>query len=327
MSTSDFQWSDQAKQPPASGANRFVWSDEGQSKSNPAPNAGLAPPASPHIVMQPSYVGIAFHPEGSILNPMQPAESFALAHPEQQPILRDAAMVGAFPGGVPELIGAGVGGYAGDKSGRLLTKAAGGGATAQDIAGTVGGIVGGGLGASRLGGGIRGFIKPIVESLGETAPVASAPETILDATGENKPYAGERPPKPAKILDATGENRPFAGGLDEPRAPQPKKSPGQAGSMVQSILSPVESAQPPVEATSEATGAAQSTPAADLSPQAQTILGQLGKNVKTIRAQNAIEAAQPDELSRMLDDPDFLERSIEAVKRKKAAALKAQTIQ
>jgi len=46
------------------------------------------------------------------------------------------------------------------------------------------------------------------------------PGTILDATSENKPFAGgaDEPP-PQKILDATGENKPFAGGMDE-AAPQ-----------------------------------------------------------------------------------------------------------
>jgi len=39
---------------------------------------------------------------------------------------------------------------------------------------------------------------------------------VLDATGENKPFAGgaDEPP-PQKVLDATGENKPFAGGVDE----------------------------------------------------------------------------------------------------------------
>lgn len=42
----------------------------------------------------------------------------------------------------------------------------------------------------------------------------------LDATGENKPFAGELPPKVARPLDATGENRPFAGGMDEYTEPK-----------------------------------------------------------------------------------------------------------
>jgi hypothetical protein len=51
---------------------------------------------------------------------------------------------------------------------------------------------------------------------------------VLDATGENKPFAGgadEPTVKPAKELDATGENKPFAGGMDEPLPP---KKPAQS---------------------------------------------------------------------------------------------------
>ena len=94
----------------------------------------------------------------------------------------------------------------------------------------------------------------------------------LDATGKEFPdYAGEPPPKAAPILDATGENKPFAGGMDEFTAkpmrptvapsglspvqqsaalgaiPQPMRpayqppaaeTPGAAGSMVRSVVGP-----------------------------------------------------------------------------------------
>jgi hypothetical protein len=56
------------------------------------------------------------------------------------------------------------------------------------------------------------------EAATETAPAAGE----LDATGENKDFAGEPPPKPAKPLDATGENKPFAGGMDEYTPAKPK---------------------------------------------------------------------------------------------------------
>jgi hypothetical protein len=88
----------------------------------PAPNAGLAPPAGPSEIagtarkgqtspeaaatMRPSYLGQALHPEGDIQNPQQPAESFALAHPEEQGKLAAASAIGAAgstPAAIPAL--------------------------------------------------------------------------------------------------------------------------------------------------------------------------------------------------------------------------------
>ena len=57
------------------------------------------------------------------------------------------------------------------------------------------------------------------------AKVAAASDAVLDATGENKPYAGSLAPKAQPELDATGENKPFAGGMDEPLPP---KKPAQS---------------------------------------------------------------------------------------------------
>ena len=82
----------------------------------------------------------------------------------------------------------------------------------------------------------RSFAKPsISKRIGKRL---AAPETApeLDATGENKPYAGEPKPK-NEILDATAENKPFAGGMDE-YTPVPKKAPGAAGSMAESVTAP-----------------------------------------------------------------------------------------
>lgn len=62
------------------------------------PNAGLAPVAGgpkSQPQMQPSYLMHALQPEGDIQNPQQPAESFALAHPEERGNLLGAAAVGA----------------------------------------------------------------------------------------------------------------------------------------------------------------------------------------------------------------------------------------
>lgn len=59
-------------------------------------------------------------------------------------------------------------------------------------------------------------VKVPGRDLGLKIPKAKGAIEELDATAENKPFAGEKAPKPAKILDATGENRiPFAGGIDE----------------------------------------------------------------------------------------------------------------
>ncbi len=51
---------------------------------------------------------------------------------------------------------------------------------------------------------------------------------VLDATSENKPFAGgadEPPPQP--VLDATGENKPLAGGRDEPLPPKKAAQPAK----------------------------------------------------------------------------------------------------
>jgi hypothetical protein len=82
-------------------------------------------------------------------------------------------------------------------------------------------------------------VKVPGRDFGLKSPRIAAPE--LDATGENKPFAGgldEPKPRVARILDATGENRPFAGGMDEPRAALPRiaKPPGSAGSIAESVL-------------------------------------------------------------------------------------------
>ena len=72
----------------------------------------------------------------------------------------------------------------------------------------------------------------------------SAQAKILDATGENKPFAGgaDEPP-PQKILDATGENKPFAGGRD--KAPAAAAPQATAPTAPGAILSPIESTPTP----------------------------------------------------------------------------------
>jgi hypothetical protein len=71
-------------------------------------------------------------------------------------------------------------------------------------------------------------------------------------------------------------------------------------------------------------GTATAEPEAELSPEAQSILGRLRDNAKQIQAQEAEQASVPkpeDDLT------DILQRSIEAVKQKRLAAKKARTIQ
>jgi hypothetical protein len=108
----------------------------------------------------------------------------------------------------------------------------------------------------------------------EVPPEAIAkakPSADLDATGENKPYAGAPRPiqRPWNYNDATGENRDFAGERTPPRTvvsapqvaipprmavpeaapiPQPTPLPGSAGSMVRSIA---KDTPPPVTAPLE----------------------------------------------------------------------------
>jgi hypothetical protein len=87
----------------------------------------------------------------------------------------------------------------------------------------------------------REAMPRIASPAAEVAPEITPRELprSLDATGENKPFAGgPDEPRPARILDATGENRPFAGGMDEPRAALPRiaKPPGSAGSIAESVL-------------------------------------------------------------------------------------------
>lgn len=68
-----------------------------------------APVKAPSLNMQPSNVGIAMGSENQgVANPQQPAEQFALQHPEQQGALAGAAAVGAggaaISAGIPALI-------------------------------------------------------------------------------------------------------------------------------------------------------------------------------------------------------------------------------
>lgn len=76
----------------------------------PKPNAGLTPPAGgpSQQPMQPSYLMKSLQPQGDIQNPQQPAESFALANPEQQGKLATTAAIGASGAVAPSVLSAGV---------------------------------------------------------------------------------------------------------------------------------------------------------------------------------------------------------------------------
>lgn len=134
---------------------------------------------------------------------------------------------------------------------------------------------------------------------------APKPAAELDATGENKDFAGEparKTPKPARELDATGENREFAGGMDEFT---PKPAPKAAGSP------PAAAPQESTAAGSNATIEPKSTPTpkrsivtdpttgkpefSDVISKRQEILEKLGNIADKIREQEKAEAASSSE--------------------------------
>jgi hypothetical protein len=146
----------------------------------------------------------------------------------------------------------------------------------------------------------------------------------LDATGENKPFAGgmdEFAPKPGKILDATGENKPFAGGLDEftPKkiaatkaaTPAPSIIPSAAPAAVEAASAPaVLSAKIPAATSAPAMEAA---PAIIPSATSDPILAKLRGYAAKIKAEEAKPAiAGEDE-----DLTGILQRSLDQVKARK----------
>lgn len=196
-------------------------------------------------------------------------------------------------------------------------------ATPENIGTAVGGTAGGAIGHAlgvpyygEVGGGFIGRqIGKAVANLRETG--AEVPSE-LDATAENKPYAGAPKPK-AQTLDATGENKPFAGGMDEyTPAAAPKPSPAAqtpapaavappAATVAQETASPA--AQPRSIVRDPATGAPEFS---------DVIAGRLAQQMEKIKA---TEAATPKGIPADEGDlTDLLKQSLEAVKAKKAAA-------
>jgi hypothetical protein len=184
---------------------------------------------------------------------------------------------------LPQLAGGVVGGAVGSFAGEKAAKAAGSGEFGQEVAGDLGSLAGGALAGYAAGAAgkvasskARAIYEALPESLQKLVRAAAPtklklavdfwdglnewgtrakPQPELDATGENKPFAGSPAPKPARwdAFDATGENKPFAGGMDEwmpkPMRPpsvvvaQPTPAaiparmspPGSAGSLVRSV--------------------------------------------------------------------------------------------
>lgn len=170
-----------------------------------------------------------------------------------------------FEASLPQILGGLLGGAGGSVVGSSIAKAAGAGQTGQEVAGDVGGLAGGMAGsatgnyaaskgraiwealpsdiqsavkknAAAMAGGYRlkkaldlwDTIGDLKERFVKTGGVAQE----LDATGENKDFAGEPAPRPTpwNAHDATGENKPFAGGMDEftPRPMRPTVQPQAA---------------------------------------------------------------------------------------------------
>lgn len=213
-----------------------------------------------------------------------------------------ASILGLPEASIPSLLTGVAGGIAGNVAGRGIAAKAGAGEAGQEIAGDVGAL-GVGAATSMVGNfavsKARALYSALPDSLqkeliGVASPrlknalrlwdvlsdlkdreAAQGINGELDATRENKAYAGEPQPKPAPVLDATRENRAYAGEpVPKPSrevaqasalqsgsqrwsdpaaslgqipnryqppaiepAPQPSMPPGSAGSMVRSVVS------------------------------------------------------------------------------------------
>lgn len=162
-----------------------------------------------------------------------------------------------------QIVGMLGGGIVGGAAGQTISKAAGAGPLGQEMSTDAGTLAGSGIGAKIAE---SPLAKLIVTKAWKTADAASfdrlgkiwdifktLPADVRgaldksvgdaiepDATGENKPYAGEPSPQPPKwnAHDATGENKPFAGGMDEWR-------PKSGANPVSDPLGPLRSAPTP----------------------------------------------------------------------------------
>jgi hypothetical protein len=177
--------------------------------------------------------------------------------------------------------------------------------------------------------------KAGTEAAAKAKGTAAAPAPEPDATGENKDFAGEPPPKPAKTLDATGENKPFAGGMDEyvPRKPRtivtdpttgrPEFSDVVEAKQQAAAPSPAAPAAEPAPAAQPAAGAAEPGPAAtspgkgaqtESGPSAADLLDRLQGIAGRISKQEAAAPGAADEdLTQQLQDSLDLIRARKAV--------------
>jgi hypothetical protein len=195
---------------------------------------------------------------------------------------------------------------------------------------------------------------PVVRQLAKVKQnwEATAPQATpdLDATSENKPFAGgpdEYRPS-TKELDATGENKSFAGGTDEPspvrvpkKAAAPAKVEPPAASATPAAASPTAASAPSPEAAAPAaearrvvvdpqTGrpefsdvlAAKQAPTAAAAT-TDPILARLQQNAAKIQSEESAAAAAPkaDE-----DLTDLLQKSVDQAKAGRAAKDAGKTI-
>jgi hypothetical protein len=173
---------------------------------------------------------------------------------------------------------------------------------------------------------------------GLDVPAKAQPE--LDATGENKPFAGgtDEPPTP-KPLDATGENKPFAGGMDEPRTPKSaiatKPAPKPAAAPARSVVvdpttgrpefsdvvatkQPAAAAAPPASpAAAVAAPSRAAAPAA--APAGNDLLSRLSAIAQKIEKEAPVEKGDAGDLTQLLQD-SLTPENIAKFKARKAAA-------
>jgi hypothetical protein len=168
----------------------------------------------------------------------------------------------------------------------------------------------------------------------KAAPVKASATTDLDATEENVPFAGEKPPKtePWYAHDATGENKvPFAGGLDEWNAKLSKTRPlsdlnsgavAQAQAQAAAPQPAPESAPEPAPKP-KVKAAPKAARASVLQPSGDPILDALRQKAAKIRAEGfpseeAEDASAPDM------EGDLMGQLLESLKPENLAKLKAR---
>jgi hypothetical protein len=196
---------------------------------------------------------------------------------------------------------------------------------AQVVGGAGGGIAGHGplsapgayYGAKTAGGITEGVLGKERANAPIFGPKPITPE--LDATSENKPFAGAPKPK-TEVLDATGENKPFAGGMDEAPTAQPVSAPPtppanpqpvaqQAAPAPRTVVVDPETGRPEfsdviaAKAKSAAPDATLDALAKTNTPAAEDLLAKLSQIAKKIQSEEEAEpgAADEDLIQKMQD--------------------------